>query len=63
MTKRTKRAKAKTARRRKSPAARPRTFEEVRAANLTDAFHAARVARLNMGERFDDGRLRVLREI
>jgi hypothetical protein len=53
------RAKAK----RCAPAARPRTFEEVRAANLTDAFHAARVARLNMGERFDDGRLRVLREI
>jgi hypothetical protein len=38
----------------KQPAARPRTFEEVRAANLANPFHAARIARLNMGERFDD---------
>jgi hypothetical protein len=34
MTKRPKRVKAKTARQRKSPAGRPRTFEEVVAANL-----------------------------
>jgi hypothetical protein len=54
MTKRPKRAKAKTARHRKSPPARPRTFEEVRAANLADPFHAARIARLDSGERFDD---------
>jgi hypothetical protein len=54
MTKRPQRAKAKTARLRKSPAARPRTFEEVRAANLADPFHTARIARLNSGERFDD---------
>jgi hypothetical protein len=33
---------------------RPRTFEEVVAANLKDPFHAARIARLSMGERFDD---------
>jgi hypothetical protein len=38
----------------KKSSARPRTFEEVRAANLADPFHAARIARLNMGERFDD---------
>jgi hypothetical protein len=44
------RAKAK----RRAPVARPRTFEEVKAANLRDPFHAARIARLNMGERFDD---------
>jgi hypothetical protein len=36
------------------PGARPRTFEEVVAANLQDPFHAARIARLNSGERFDD---------
>jgi hypothetical protein len=36
----------------KKSSARPRTFEEVRAANLADPFHAARIARLNMGERF-----------
>jgi hypothetical protein len=41
-------------RRTKKPADRPRTFEQVRAANLADPFHAARIARLNMGERFDD---------
>jgi hypothetical protein len=36
-------------------AARPRTFEEVKAANLADAVHAARIARVwTMGERFDD---------
>jgi hypothetical protein len=34
--------------------ARPRTFEEVVAANLRDPFHAARIARLESGERFDD---------
>jgi hypothetical protein len=54
MTKRPRRVKAKTARQRKSPAGRPRTFEEVVAANLKDPFHATRIARLNMGERFDD---------
>jgi hypothetical protein len=54
MTKRPQRAKAKTARQRKSPAARPRTFEEVVAANLRDPFHAARLARIDSGERFDD---------
>jgi hypothetical protein len=42
------------ARKRKSTADRPRTFEEVRAANLADPFHTARIARLNSGERFDD---------
>jgi hypothetical protein len=36
------------------PGGRPRTFEEVVAANLKDPFHAARIARLNSGERFDD---------
>jgi hypothetical protein len=35
-------------------AARPRTFEEVRAANLADPFHAARIARLDSGDRFDN---------
>jgi hypothetical protein len=35
------------------PGTRPRTFEEVRAANLKDAFHAARLARLDSGESFD----------
>jgi hypothetical protein len=35
----------------KKSAARPRTFEEVKAANLADPLHAARIARLNMGER------------
>jgi hypothetical protein len=35
------------------PAARPRTFEEVRAANLKDPFHAARIARVESGETFD----------
>jgi hypothetical protein len=54
MTKRPKRVKAKTARQRKSPAGGPRTFEEVVAANLSDPFHAARIARLESGERFDD---------
>jgi hypothetical protein len=54
MTKRLKRVKAKTARQRKSPAGRPRTFEEVAAANFEDPFHAARLARLDSGERFDD---------
>jgi hypothetical protein len=48
MTKRRKRVA------RRKPAARPRSFEEVRAANLKDPFHAARIARLNSGERFDD---------
>jgi len=38
----------------KKSAARPRSFEEVRAANLADPFHAARIARLNSGETFDD---------
>jgi hypothetical protein len=38
----------------KKSAARPRAFEEVRAANLADPFHAARIARLESGERFDD---------
>jgi hypothetical protein len=35
-------------------AARPRTFEEVLAANLQDPFHSARLARLASGERFVD---------
>jgi hypothetical protein len=34
--------------------ARARTFEEVKAANPRDPFHAARIARLDSGERFDD---------
>jgi hypothetical protein len=55
MKSRRKRPKAKSrVRGRQSPAARPRTFEEVVAANLQDPFHAARIARLNSGERFDD---------
>jgi hypothetical protein len=41
-------------RRTKRPADRPRTFEEVRATDLADPFHAARIARLESGERFDD---------
>jgi hypothetical protein len=45
------RAKAK----RRASVARARTFEEVRAANPADSFHAARIARLDTGERFDDG--------
>jgi hypothetical protein len=36
------------------PVDRPRTFQEVVAANLADPFHAARIARLESGERFDD---------
>ena len=38
----------------KSSAARSRTYEEVRAANLRDPFHAARLARLARGEHFDE---------
>ena len=41
-------------RRAKKSAARARTFEQVRVANLADPFHAARIARLSSGERFDD---------
>ena len=48
-------AKTKARKRRtKKPADRPRTFEEVRAANLADPYHAARIARLESGDRFDD---------
>jgi hypothetical protein len=55
MKKHQKPAKAKARKRRTTKsAARPRTFEQVRAANLADPFHAARIARLNMSERFDD---------
>jgi hypothetical protein len=58
MKTRRKQAKAETSKgraaRAKRSVARPRTFEEVKAANLADPFHAARIARLNMGERFDD---------
>jgi hypothetical protein len=43
-----------TKKRAKKSADRPRTFEEVKAANLADPFHAARIARLNSGARFDD---------
>jgi hypothetical protein len=53
-----KRRKAKAAakgRRTKRPAARARTFEEVKAANLADPFHAARIRRaFESGDRFDD---------
>jgi hypothetical protein len=35
------------------PAAKPRTYEEVVAANAKDPFHAARLARLESGESFD----------
>jgi hypothetical protein len=45
MTKRRKRAREAT---------RPRTFEEVRAANQRDPFHSARLARLARGEHFND---------
>jgi hypothetical protein len=38
----------------KKPVARPPTFEEVCAANLAHPFHAARIARLESGERCDD---------
>jgi hypothetical protein len=50
------RAKQSSRNRRRRPSvARPRTFEEVRAANLTDPFHTARIARaFESGERFDD---------
>src|SRR5262249_19615731 len=41
-------------RRTKVPATRPRTFEEVDAANLADPFHAARIARIESGEHFED---------
>ena len=41
-------------RKRARESVRPRTFEEVRAANLRDPFHAARLARLASGESFDD---------
>jgi hypothetical protein len=47
-------AKPSSRSRRRTPVARPQTFEEVRAANLNDPFHAARIARLDSGERFDD---------
>jgi hypothetical protein len=47
-------AKKVRSQRRKKPLARPRTFEEVRAANLADPFHAARIARLESGETFED---------
>ena len=51
----TKRRKSTPVRRRRPKlTARPRTFEEVKAANLADPFHAARIARLDSGERFDD---------
>jgi hypothetical protein len=53
---------AKKARARRKPAARPRTFEEVRATNLADRFHAARIARVwTQGERFDDPSARGIR--
>ena len=42
-------------RRTKKSAARPLTFEEVKAANLADPFHAARIhGAFEMGDRFDD---------
>jgi hypothetical protein len=42
-------------RRTRKPAAGPRSFEQVEAANLRDPFHAARIERVwEMGERFDD---------
>jgi hypothetical protein len=47
-------AKPSSRSRRRTSVARPQTFEEVRAANLADPFHAARIARLDSGERFDD---------
>jgi hypothetical protein len=54
MTKSRKRRAKPSSRGRRTSVARPRIFEEVRAANLADPFHAARIARLNSGERFDD---------
>jgi hypothetical protein len=45
---------AKKRRTQKPAVDRPRTFEEVVAANLADPFHATRIARLDSGERFDD---------
>jgi hypothetical protein len=41
-------------RRTKRPVAKPRTFKKVVAYNLQDPFHAACLARLASGERFDD---------
>jgi hypothetical protein len=39
----------------KNPAVGPRTFEQVKAANLADPFHRARIHRaFEMGDRFDD---------
>jgi hypothetical protein len=38
----------------RKPADQPRAFEEVKAANLADPFHAARIARFESGETFDD---------
>jgi hypothetical protein len=58
MKKGRKRAKRSLKGRRRRAVARPRTFEEVRAANLQDPFHAARLARLDSGERFDDSTVR-----
>jgi hypothetical protein len=53
MKQRRKQARAKPSS--KKPATEPRTFEEVRAANLADPFHAARIHRaFEMGDRFDD---------
>ena len=53
MKQRRKQARAKPSS--KKPATEPRTFEEVRAANLADPFHAARIHRaFGMGDRFDD---------
>jgi hypothetical protein len=55
MKARRKQAKAKTSkarpRRAKRPVAGPRTFEQVKAANLADPFHAARIVRIESGER------------
>ena len=52
--KRKAKASSRAGRRTKQPATRPRTLEEVVAANLQDPLHAARIASLNRGERFDD---------
>jgi hypothetical protein len=55
MKKRQQPAKAQARKSRaKQSADRPRTFAEVEAANLADPFHAARIARLDSSERFDD---------
>jgi hypothetical protein len=55
MTKRRKPIARRTKAKRRAPVVEPRAFEQVKAANLRDPFHAARIARVwTQGEPFDD---------